>query len=112
MYPSPVHDTFKFPASPRMPSIPDQQQADFSQGIQQLASNGMNYALPVNADAQYWRNIFVDLGFGGGGANQSAVPQFPAHSNVRDTSYPDDQNIPGHMPYQHIPSTTHTNYLN
>lgn len=75
----------------------------------------MNYQFPVNGststshpsemDAHYWRNIFLELGFGGG-VDQSGASHNPPHNYLR-TVYPDNQNLSSHhMPYHHMPSTT------
>ena len=63
-------------------------------------------------DAHYWRNIFLDLGFGSG-ADQSAAPQYPPHGNVRHTPYVDGNGISNHhMPsYHHMQPTVHTSYV-
>jgi len=113
---------FKFPASPRMPPLPDPPQNDFTQDVQTRDGSTMNYQFSAAAnssgaqthelDAHYWRNIFLDLGFGGS-ADQSTVPPYQAHSNVRHTAYVDNNAMPSHhiASYHHMPPAGHTGYV-
>jgi len=127
IYPQPMAqgqvEHFKFPASPRMPPLPDPPQNDFPANIQSRdGGTAMNYQFPatVNSsgaqthelDAHYWRNIFLDLGFGNG-ADQSATPQYPAPSNARHTTYVDNTAMSNHhVPsYHQMPPAGHTSYV-
>jgi hypothetical protein len=123
MYPQSMAPSFKFPASPHMPPLPDPPQNDFPENVQSRdGATPLNYQFPATAnpsgaqthelDAHYWRNIFLDLGFGGG-VDQSAASQYAAHSNVRHTAYIDNNGMSNHhMPsYHHIPPAAHTSYV-
>jgi len=112
--------SFKFPASPRMPPVPDPPQNDFPANVQSRdGGTTMNYQFPVSTnssvahthelDAHYWRNIFLDLGFGG--ADQSIAPQYPTHSHARQTTYVDNNAMLNNMQYPHIPPSGHTSYV-
>jgi hypothetical protein len=106
---------FRFPASPHLPPLPDLPQDDFPPSVQSREGGvPMNYQFPVNGntlnsnpselDAHYWRNIFLELGFGGG-IDQSAASQNSSYNYLR-TVYPDSQNLSSqHIPYHQMPST-------
>jgi len=124
LYPQPMvhlHEhPFRFPASPHLPPLPDLLQSDFPPSVPSREGVlPMNYQFPVNAnapnshpselDAHYWRNIFLELGFGGG-ADLSGGPYHPSHNNVRN-AYSDNQNLSSHhMPYHHMPSNVQPGY--
>lgn len=102
-----------------MPSLPDPIQNDFPENVQcREGVTPMNYfPATVNGhaselDAHYWRNIFLDLGFGGG-TDQSPAPQYPQHSNVRHATYVDNIGLSNHQipSYHHMQPATHPNYV-
>lgn len=109
---------FRFPASPHLPPLPDLPQGDFPPDVQSREGVlPMNYQFPVNVnissahpselDAHYWRNIFLELGFGGG-ADQSGAQYL---SNNARNVYSDNQNLSGHhMSYHHMPPVTQPGY--
>jgi hypothetical protein len=123
VYAQPVaqtHDqTFQFPASPHLPSHPTPHPHDITSDSSNRQINYTSYPNPVltasqhgsELDAHYWRNMFLELGFGEG------IESTPASHNesIRNPpsyheNHPTGQNMPSALPYQSLHSSTQTGY--
>src|SRR5438477_9132306 len=110
---------FQFPASPHLPALPTPQHHDYPADT---PGRQMNYppsypnpslAPPQQGselDAHYWRNMFLELGFG---ESIEATPT--SHEGVRSaTSYhgnhQNGQNTAGALPYHNVHSSTQVSY--
>ncbi|KAF8061438.1 fungal-specific transcription factor domain-containing protein [Lyophyllum atratum] len=120
-YPHPIqptHEQFQFPASPHLPAHPPPpipQEPEYP--VESLPRNstvavggGVNYSYTPHAppyvselDAHYWKNMFIELGFGENGEVQPGhesrgMPHYVESSHQMQT--PAHQQHQGHLPYQ------------
>ncbi len=118
--PSSSHEqNFHFPASPHLPAHPVTQDAHYASsevmrpGSNASASSNGSYhpsyiggQHTAELDAQYWKNMFLDLGFGGN-VEQAGPPQATGHSNGDLRSSYDVRHQ--HQAY-HITQSSHPSY--
>ncbi|GLB35263.1 putative fungal specific transcription factor [Lyophyllum shimeji] len=127
IYPPPVqqvHEQFQFPASPHLPAHPPRpisRESEYPAGslarntpvaVTGTEQNGYHYAPQApqyvsELDAHYWKNMFIELGFGENGEGQ-AMPQ-TAHESRGMPHYmepnfqlppPVQQQQQSHVPFQ------------
>ncbi|KAF9557675.1 hypothetical protein CPC08DRAFT_668433 [Agrocybe pediades] len=89
--------SFHFPASPHLPAHPPpnheqeyhmdaQKRSSFGQGP--INNGGVPYYIPSGSqhtselDAHYWKNMFIELGFGEGVDPNGMPPAVPMHNNM------------------------------
>jgi len=134
MYPRQVIQTheqsFQFPASPHLPAHPAAQDTEYPSEMQPRnamgGSNGpVNYQgyvppAPHHAselDAHYWKNMFLELGFGegvegtaphaGGPSDDRPMPQYMngTHPHQHPHQYHPNQQHQGQVPHHHMHSS-------
>lgn len=135
MYPHHVqqaHEQFQFPASPHLPAHPQPPIAqaypaehlsrNSAVAVAGTEPNGYHYAPQApqyvsELDAHYWKNMFIELGFGENGEGQAMVSQI-AHESRGMPHYvehshqlpPHVQQQQGHLSYpQHLHHSLQSN---